>query len=446
MIPRSLRGRVALAAAVAIVLAVGLLGLAVEILVERQLRTSLDDALHTRAAAVARLSATAPGVLTVPGALEGLGGGEALLVQVVDRDGRLVARSSAIGARLLPLGPDARAAIDDGRTRYGELQLGDEHLRALTAPLADSGGPAAGGAVIVAASTAQLDENLEDVRRLVIAAAILAAVLGGLAALLLTRRALEPLPRLSRAAEAIGRTGDPERRLPVPATGDELTRLAGTLNDMLGALERAREAERRFVADASHELRTPLTALRGNAAYAARHGADAEVLAELERDADRLARLLDDLLVLAREDTAPPPRERVRLDELARRVAGNDPRVALEAPGPVTVVGDEAALERALVNLVENARVHGPAGGRIAVRAAVEGERAVLSVTDDGLGIAEGERALAFDRFWRGAGTSDRPGSGLGLAIVRGTAERHGGRIAIDGATVALDLPLAPPP
>ena len=97
----------------------------------------------------------------------------------------------------------------------------------------------------------------------------------------------------------------------------------------------------------------------------------------------------------------------MRLDELARRVAGADPRIALAAPDPVTVVGDEAALERALVNLVENARVHGPTGGRIAVRAAAEGDRGVLSVTDDGPGIAEGERALGQVLHGRGGAETD---------------------------------------
>ena len=142
-------------------------------------------------------------------------------------------------------------------------------------------------------------------------------------ALLLTRRALRPLTDLSAAARAIGETGDATRRLPPTGSGDEVGALSETLNAMLASLERAREAERRFVADASHELRTPLTALRGNAAYIARHGADAEVLADLEGDAKRLARLLDDLLALAREDAAGPgPGDAVRLDRLALDARG----------------------------------------------------------------------------------------------------------------------------
>ena len=133
---------------------------------------------------------------------------------------------------------------------------------------------------------------------------------------------------------------------------------------MLASLERARDSERRFLADASHELRTPLTALRGNVAYLARHGATPELIDDLEADADRLARLADDLLALSREEAALPPEEEVRLDELARSFAAPDVDLAVE---PATVRGEPASLERAVSNLVENARRHGPAGGRVTV-------------------------------------------------------------------------------
>src|SRR5207247_4703066 len=139
-----------------------------------------------------------------------------------------------------------------------------------------------------------------------------AAALAAGAVALLMRRALRPLIRLAGAAAEIERTGDPGRRLPEPPAADEVGRLAGTLNAMLASLERARESERRFLADASHELRTPLTALRGNVAYLARHGASPELVAELERDAERLARLADDLLALSREESAQAPAEEIR--------------------------------------------------------------------------------------------------------------------------------------
>jgi two-component system OmpR family sensor kinase len=215
---------------------------------------------------------------------------------------------------------------------------------------------------------------------------------------------------------------------------------------MLAALESARDAERRFLADASHELRTPLTALRGNAAYVARHGADRDALEGIERDAERLTGLLDDLLALAREDAAPAVEEPVLLDELARAAADAEPQVVVDAPQPVAVTGDGAALARALANLVENARIHGPPAGRITVAARLEGDRAVLSVADEGEGIPPADVEHAFARFWRSPDARARPGSGLGLAIVKATAARHGGAVRVDGARVSLVLPAAPAP
>jgi signal transduction histidine kinase len=203
---------------------------------------------------------------------------------------------------------------------------------------------------------------------------------------------------------------------------------------MLGSLERAREGERRFLADASHELRTPLTALRGNVEHLARHGATPDLIADLQADADRLARLADDLLAVSREETAPPPDAEVRLDEVARRFAAADVDVRAE---PAVVLAEEGALERAVSNLVENARRHGPAGGRIAVTVEPAGDRVRLSVADEGAGPADAEQA--FERFWRGP--SDAPGSGLGLAIVKATAERHGGRATVEGSRFTIDLP-----
>jgi len=202
---------------------------------------------------------------------------------------------------------------------------------------------------------------------------------------------------------------------------------------MLAALERAREAERRFLADASHELRTPLTALVGNVSYLARHGASAELVAELEHDTRRLARLGDDLLALSREEAAASPDEVVRLDEIARTAEG----VEVLAPDAVRVRGDRAALERALANLVENARRHGK--GRITVEAYGHDGIAGLAVTDEGAGLRDDEAERAFARFWRGHDSG--PGSGLGLAIVRATAERHGGRAYAAGTRFTIELP-----
>jgi signal transduction histidine kinase len=361
-----------------------------------------------------------------------------LSVEVVDRRGRIVARSLALGGRVLPVGKEIRSVVASGRGRYANAELGSDQLRLYVAPLAETGGSASGGAVAVAASTRDLSSTLGSVHLFVVIAALAGAGLAALALAMLMRRALSPLARLARAAAEIERTGDPSRRLPEPVTGDEVGRLAQTLNAMLASLERAREAERRFLADASHELRTPLTALLGNVSYLSRHGASTQLIADLEADARRLARLADDLLTLSREEVREPALDVVWLDELARALGDSD-QLDVTAPEPVPVRGDRAALERALANLLENARRYGPSGGRITVEATAAGADARLSVSDEGPGLQPAEAELAFQRFWRGR--SDVPGSGLGLAIVQAIAERHGGRAYAEGARFTIELP-----
>jgi two-component system, OmpR family, sensor kinase len=441
-----LRARVALAAAATLVVAVAVLGALTFALVDRQLHRSLDRGLRDRAVEVAQLAATTPQLVTAPGVLEGRVGTSAAFVQVVDRRGRIVARSAALGGRVLPLAPALAQALRARRAGYGSVALGGERLRLYAAPLpALGGGPAAGGAVAVAGSTGGIADTLRPLRGLFAIAAVVTALLAAALATLLTRRALRPLTRLTAGAEAIARTGDPGRRLPGGGAEDEVGRLAATLNAMLAALERARERERRFVGDASHELRTPLTALRGNAAYVARHGADPAALADIEADVERLAALLDDLLALAREDAAAPPTggETVDLAALAHEVAAAYPAASVRAPtGPVLVRGDRAALERALANLVENAERHGPRGGAIAIEVSLVDGRARLAVSDAGAGLTDEQAEHAFARFWRGP-QAPPGGTGLGLAIVQATAERHGGRATAHGATFAIELPAA---
>jgi signal transduction histidine kinase len=372
--PATLRFRLIGAAALATLAAVALLGIAVELLLSSQLHSSLDSSLRQRGGQVARLSASAPALLTTPGTLDAPLGGRELSVEVVDRQGRIVARSSSLGGRVLPGGALQAGAIGRARPGYVDAHLGSEPIRLYVAPIADAGGPAAGGAVLVASSTSEIDDTLGRLRSLIALSAGGAALLGALAAALLTSRGLRPLRRLSAAARGIEATGDAGRRLPDPDTDDEVGELARTLNRMLGALERARQTERRFLADASHELRTPLTALRGNAAYIARHGADREAMADLEADAARLGRLLDDLLALERAAGGEVPHDVIALEQVVDEVARRTAEVDVVAREPVAVSGE-------------------------------------------------------------------RPGSGLGLAIVAAIAERHGGRLEIDGARFTLDLP-----
>jgi two-component system OmpR family sensor kinase len=436
---RSLLGRSVLAAVGGIVLAIVVAGAGVDVLASRDLHRTLDRSLRQRAVEISQLSASAPALLTRPGALDTTLGGTQLRVEVLDRRNRLVARSLSLGGRVLPVRRMAAQAIASGRSSYATSSNGGDPLRLYAAPLADFGGAAAGGAVVVAASEQDMNRTLAKLHLFLVFAGLAAAALAALGVFLLLRRALRPVSRLADAAADVERTGDPRRRLPLPATRDEVGRLAETLNAMLASLERSRDLERRFLADASHELRTPLTALRGNISYLTRHGATAEVLDDLERDAERLARLADDLLALSREEAAVAPQDQVRLDLLAENAMRGDDLVDVISPAPVTVQGDAAALQRALGNLVQNAHVHGPAGGRVVV-AVEEADSVVrLSVTDEGRGLRLEEAKLAFERFWRRS--PDRPGSGLGLAIVRATAERHGGRAYVEGARFTIELP-----
>ena len=343
---------------------------------------------------------------------------------------------------MLPGGANLTAALAAGRGSFADAVLSGEPLREYVAPLAVAGGPVSGGAVLVGSSTSEIDDTLRRLRALVALSAVVAGLLGASGAALLTQRGLRPLRRLAEGAREIADTHDASRRLPIATQGGELAELAHTLNRMLDSLERARETERRFLADASHELRTPLTSLRGNAAYVARHGADADALRDIEDDVARLARLLDDLLALEREDGSTPPAELVHLSEVVDAVCADLPGVRVEIDADPTVRGESGPLERALRNLVENARLHGPPGEPIDVGLRTAGDRALLSVSDAGPGLEPAEVELAFRRFWRGS-AARAPGSGLGLSIVAATAARHGGRIAVDGSRFTLDLPVA---
>jgi two-component system, OmpR family, sensor histidine kinase MprB len=269
---------------------------------------------------------------------------------------------------------------------------------------------------------------------------------------LVARSALRPVRRLTHAAEEVARTADLSSRIEI--TGDdELQRLAATFNEMLASLERAVDAQRNLVADASHELRTPLTSIRTNVELLARADAMApderarmvdDVVAQLEE----LTMLVADLVELGRDGERPEEIEDVRLDVL---VADSVERVRRRAPTrefdlalePSLVRGSPARLDRAIVNLLENAVVWGPDGEPIEVSVA----KGIVSVRDHGPGIGSEDAERLFDRFYRSARARGRAGSGLGLAIVRQVAETHGGKASVEradggGARFRIELPV----
>ncbi len=273
----------------------------------------------------------------------------------------------------------------------------------------------------------------------------MALLLLGLGGYLLAGALLRPVERMRLQAARIS-ADTPGERLPLPEADDEIARLGRTLNEMLRRLESGIERERQFVADASHELRTPLALLRAELELARRRERSPEELrAALDsaaEEVDRLSRLAEDLLVLARLDDGRVPlrREPIVLRELLDSVARRfDRDIAVAAPDGESVLGDRLRLEQALGNLVDNAIRHGT--GDVRIEAAFRDGVVALSVTDEGPGLSTELLPTAFERFTRGDAARERGGAGLGLAIVDAIARAHGGRAHAERATVTIELP-----
>ena len=278
-------------------------------------------------------------------------------------------------------------------------------------------------------------------------------------------RVLRPIGRITAVARDIQAT-DLSRRIELPGPEDELKQLADTFDAMLARLDAAFAAQRQFTADASHELRNPLAIIRTNVDVAlADPRADPDDLRQalvvVKRAGDRMARLVDDLLALARRQEPTLEHEQVDLG-VAVTEASDDfvvPAAARNivldrAIGPgVVVIGDRDALKRAVANLLENAVRLAPAGSRIRLATGSEGDRAWIAVADEGPGISPEDQPHVFDRFWRADKARSRAdgGTGLGLAIVRQIAESHGGHVRLQskvglGSSFVIWLPVTIPP
>jgi len=305
---------------------------------------------------------------------------------------------------------------------------------------------------------------------------IVAGVLGGtvlaiFAGIALASRAMRPIAALTETAREVATTQDPSRRIPEPTTEDEVGELTRTLQEMLAALDTARNEreatlrkQRQFVADASHELRTPLTSILANLELleaqlgSAAKDEERDTVDSAVRSSQRMSRLVSDLLFLARSDAG---QHRARSDcdlaeiatSAAREVA---PRLAereLDTRGCrlAPVYGNQDDLHRLILNLLDNAVRYSPPEAAIAVRTGVEGETAFVEVADSGPGIPPDMRERVFERFVRsgsGSDTNSMDGTGLGLAMVKAIAEDHGGRVAagaserLGGASIRVALPL----
>jgi signal transduction histidine kinase len=300
--------------------------------------------------------------------------------------------------------------------------------------------------------------------RLFLIFGVLAGTAGALVlALVLSKRALAPITRLTSTARDIGDTRDPSQRVPIPDTEDEVAELAHTMDDMLQALEQSRterEAllirQREFIADASHELRTPLTSVLANLELLTEvlDGERGEAARSALRSTQRMRRLVADLLLLARADSerrvphAPTDLAQIVIDaagELEPVAEGHELTVDAH---PAWIDGARDELHRMALNLIQNAVHHTPPGTRIHVQVAAAGDVVRFVVSDDGPGVAEDLRPRIFDRFVRGEG--DRGGStGLGLAIVRAVAHTHGGEVELisppeGGTRFEVTLPALP--
>lgn len=443
---RSIRTR--LTAATTVVVAAGM-SLAATLLVwgvHRSLVGGLDAAVVEQAKNVAARVASGVVAGSIPD-----GDPRGLLVQVIAADGRTVAASdNALGdGRLFFIAGSPHPTVSTVYVdhRWGGGDGGPFRLVALQAS-----GPQ--GTVTIYAA-APSDPVSDSTGELTVALSIgLPIIIAGLGVVgwLVVGRALRPVESLRAQAARIPGT-DLSRRLPEPSTGDELARLAATFNDLLGRIQAATDGQRQFIADAAHELRNPIASLRAQLEVTARTlPAGSGPMAGPMLDAERLTRLVDDLLALARLDAnrnahfEPVDLDDIVLDEVRRHRIGD---VTIDATGVSAgrVRGDAAALVRVARNLLDNAVRH--AVHTVTVRLQETGGDIALTVADDGSGVPAADRERIFERFTRldEARSRDAGGAGLGLAIVRDVARLHGGDVRVTdnhpGAVFTVTLPAA---
>jgi signal transduction histidine kinase len=427
-----IRWRLALAFSLVMAIVLTALGAFLYMRLERSLVDGLDETLEVRTAAHAAQLRTS----------NELGpAGEEGIAQAFDPLGRLQSSSPGGKAPLLIFGEVGRGlggrpftVQRDGYrvlvTRVGKLQ----------------------SVLAVGISLEDTEDALNSLLTQLFVVGPLALLLASVGGYFLAAAALRPVEAMRREAESVSAT-ESGSRLPLPAAHDELRRLGETLNRMLDRLEQALERERRFVADASHELRTPLAMLRAELELALRRGRTPDELERAVRSAseetERLSRLAEDLLVLARADSGELPTRRAPVsaavlieavaDRFRPRTLELGRAVDAVADGDLVLDVDRLRLEQALGNLVDNALRHG--AGRVVVEATRAGELAGLHVRDEGPGFPPGLAEHAFEPFTRGDTARTGPGAGLGLAIVDVIARAHGGSAHVAGADAWIELP-----
>ncbi len=383
--------------------------------------------------------------------------------QIFSPAGKITIQSPNVRLHDIPLSRTALESALLGQATFESAKFrGESPVRILSVPIRR-------GAILV--NIVQVGTSLHPVEhtlRRMLAVFLVATPIALLVALVggwfLAGRALKPVDAITHAARRIA-AGDLSQRLTTPPSSDEIGQLAATFNDMIARLDASFQQVRRFTADASHELRTPLTVLRGEAELALRRPRPVEdyrlVLESSLEEIDRMSRIVDELLFLARANLGEVRMESkpVRLDQLVQDiqrqavVLGQEQTVEVVADAlePVTVLGDELRLRELILNLVDNAIKYSRAGGKVELTLKEDHGLARLSVSDHGIGIPPEAQARIFDRFYRTdeARAHCKKGTGLGLSICKWIAEAHQGRIEVrstvgQGAQFTVVLPLAP--
>jgi heavy metal sensor kinase len=356
-------------------------------------------------------------------------------------DGSVRARTPELAEASVPAAP----AVEDER-RVWDVQLPAVGRQRVLAGRMRLGGEEL--VVVLLAPLEAVDRELDQTRAVLLAAGPAALLLAAGFGYWLARKALAPVDRLRREADAV--TAERlDRRLPVLNPDDELGRLTGTINAMIARLERSFAEVRRFTADASHELRTPLTVLRTEVEVAlgkARVPADQELLGNMLEELGRMSRLTDQLLTLSRRDAGveqatPVPVALLPLvagvvDAMTPLAEARGVRLRLDPQGPAVVAGDEGRLRQVLINLLDNALKYTPARGTVTVRAGCRGGEGFIEVEDTGIGIPPEHLPRVFDRFYRVDRARSRAegGAGLGLSIAQSIVRAHGGDIRMTSA------------
>ncbi len=379
------------------------------------------------------------------------------LFQVCDSQGQWLYRSVALENTNVPIAKPGNLTAP----RFETLDIERHPLRFYSEPVTVNGTPYT---VQVAAPMHEAFEALEWFRLMLFFAAPVLLVAASIGGYWISKRALDPVDEISRAAQHISIENLTDR-LPVPQTGDQLQRLSETLNQMFSRLEGSVRRIKQFTADASHELRAPVALIRTTAEVAVWKrnrpaGEYLEALDDILQESERTSQVVDSMMLLARADSGKETLDWMPADAsiIVRDAAEQGEKLArshgleftVNVPdAPIPIQGDAGALRRALLILMDNAAKYTPQGGSIEVTAATRNGLAVISVADTGMGIADVDLQHIFDRFWRAdkARSREHGGAGLGLSIAKWIAEMHGGGMNVEselgkGSVFYLRVPL----